>query len=152
MGDTFDIYPMGSKLPYRIDLLDAEVDSLRTFDPQTQRTVDRVEAINLLPAREYPMDRGAISRFQMNWYDSFDVDHDLCPTYVDVSFVAGEQSKQVQVPIINDTSSERIETILLKLSLPSYAVLSEPFDAVLYLFDDENSSYCSFYPGFCSKK
>ncbi len=84
-GSLFDIYPMGSKLPYRIDLLDAEVDTLRTFDPETQRTVDKVDAINLLPAREYPLDRGAISRFQMNWYDAFDVDPDLCATYVEVS-------------------------------------------------------------------
>jgi transcription-repair coupling factor (superfamily II helicase) len=84
-GSLFDIYPMGSELPYRIDLLDDEVDSMRTFDPESQRTVDRVEAIRLLPAREYPLDRAGISRFQMNWYDSFDVDHDSCPTYVEVS-------------------------------------------------------------------
>ena len=84
-GSLFDIFPMGSAMPYRIDLLDAEVDSLRTFDPETQRTVDRVEAINLLPAREYPLDRGAVSRFQMNWYDAFEVDPDQCPVYVEVS-------------------------------------------------------------------
>jgi transcription-repair coupling factor (superfamily II helicase) len=84
-GSLLDIYPMGSELPYRIDLLDDEVDSLRSFDPESQRTVEKVEAIRLLPAREYPLDRGAISRFQMNWYDSFEVDPDLCPTYVEVS-------------------------------------------------------------------
>ncbi len=84
-GSLLDIYPMGSELPYRIDLLDDEVDSLRSFDPESQRTVEKVESIRLLPAREYPLDRGAISRFQMNWYDSFEVDSDLCPTYVEVS-------------------------------------------------------------------
>lgn len=84
-GSLFDIYPMGSELPYRIDLLDDEVDTLRTFDPESQRTIDKVDAINLLPAREYPLDRAAVGRFQLNWYDSFDVDHDLCPTYVEVS-------------------------------------------------------------------
>ncbi|MCB1846667.1 MAG: transcription-repair coupling factor, partial [Halieaceae bacterium] len=84
-GSLLDIYPMGSELPYRIDLLDDEVDSLRSFDPESQRTVEKVAAIRLLPAREYPLDRGAISRFQMNWYDSFEVDPDLCPTYVEVS-------------------------------------------------------------------
>jgi transcription-repair coupling factor (superfamily II helicase) len=84
-GSLFDIFPMGSPLPYRIDLLDAEVDTLRTFDPENQRTVEKVAAIRMLPAREYPLDRGAISRFQLNWYDAFDVDHDACPTYVEVS-------------------------------------------------------------------
>ena len=84
-GSLFDIFPMGSRLPYRIDLLDDEVDTLRTFDPETQRTVDRVDAINLLPAREYPLDRGAVNRFQMNWYDAFEVDPDQCTTYIEVS-------------------------------------------------------------------
>jgi len=84
-GSLFDIYPMGSDLPYRIDLLDDEVDTLRTFDPESQRTVEKVAAINLLPAREYPLEPAAIGRFQMNWYDSFDVDHDNCPVYVEVS-------------------------------------------------------------------
>jgi transcription-repair coupling factor (superfamily II helicase) len=84
-GSLFDIYPMGSPLPYRIDLLDDEVDTLRTFDPESQRTVEKVSSINMLPAREYPLDSAAIRRFQMNWYDSFDVDHDSCPTYAEVS-------------------------------------------------------------------
>ncbi|MEM8659657.1 MAG: transcription-repair coupling factor, partial [Pseudomonadota bacterium] len=70
-GSLFDIFPMGSDFPYRIDLLDDEVDSLRTFDPESQRTVDKVERINLLPGREYPMDKASISRFQMRWYDAF---------------------------------------------------------------------------------
>jgi transcription-repair coupling factor (superfamily II helicase) len=84
-GSLFDIYPMGSKLPFRIDLLDSEVDSIRTFEPESQRTVERVDAIRLLPAREYPLDSTGIRRFQMNWYDSFDVDHDSCPIYAEVS-------------------------------------------------------------------
>jgi transcription-repair coupling factor (superfamily II helicase) len=84
-GSLFDIYPMGSKLPFRIDLLDSEVDSIRTFEPESQRTVERVDAIRLLPAREYPLDSTGIRRFQMNWYDNFDVDHDNCPIYAEVS-------------------------------------------------------------------
>ncbi len=84
-GALFDIFPMGSSLPYRIDLLDDEVDTLRTFDPETQRTVEKVERINMLPAREYPLDSRAITRFQMNWYDSFEGDPDQCPTFTEVS-------------------------------------------------------------------
>jgi transcription-repair coupling factor (superfamily II helicase) len=84
-GSLLDVFPMGSDLPFRIDLLDNQIDSLRTFEPESQRTVAKVSAINLLPAREYPLDKSAVRRFQMNWYDSFDVDHDQCPTYLDVS-------------------------------------------------------------------
>lgn len=84
-GSLIDIFPMGSQLPFRIDLLDNEVDSLRTFDPETQRTIDKVEGINMLPAREYPLERSAIQLFQMNWFESFDVDNDQCPTFSEVS-------------------------------------------------------------------
>lgn len=84
-GALLDIFPMGSDRPFRVDMLDDEVDTLRTFDPETQRTIEKVDSINLLPAREYPLNPTAIGRFQMNWYDAFDVDHDACPTYVEVS-------------------------------------------------------------------
>jgi len=84
-GSLLDVYPMGSKLPLRIDLLDDEVDSLRTFEPESQLTVEHVQEVRVLPAREYPLEDTAIQRFQLNWYGSFDVDHDLCPTFVEVS-------------------------------------------------------------------
>tara|TARA_R110002110_G_scaffold66978_1_gene183122 strand:- start:220182 stop:223655 length:3474 start_codon:yes stop_codon:yes gene_type:complete len=101
-GSLFDIYPMGSKLPYRIDLLDDEVDSLRTFDPESQRTIERVERVNMLPAREYPLDRGAINRFQMNWYDAFDGDPDLCPTYTEVSAGRSPGGCEYYLPLFFD--------------------------------------------------
>ena len=85
-GSLLDIFPMGSELPFRVDLLDDEVDSLRTFSPETQRTLEKVASINLLPAREYPLNSAAIERFRLNWYEAFDiVDHDACPSYRDVS-------------------------------------------------------------------
>jgi transcription-repair coupling factor (superfamily II helicase) len=102
-GSLFDIYPMGSSLPYRIDLLDDEVDTLRTFDPETQLTVDKVSAINLLPAREYPLDNRAITRFQMNWWESFDVDHDSCPTYSEVSAGRSPGGCEYYLPLFFDS-------------------------------------------------
>ena len=50
-GALIDLYPMGSKLPYRIDLFDDEIETLRTFDPETQRSIDKVDSVRLLPAR-----------------------------------------------------------------------------------------------------
>jgi transcription-repair coupling factor (superfamily II helicase) len=84
-GSLLDIFPMGSTLPYRIDLLDDEVDSLRTFDPESQRTLAQVESIQLLPGREFPLTDAAIKLFREQWHDSFDVDHRRCPVYQDVS-------------------------------------------------------------------
>ncbi|MCX2981428.1 transcription-repair coupling factor [Halieaceae bacterium IMCC14734] len=83
-GSLFDIYPMGSRLPFRIDMLDDEIETLRTFDPETQRTIEQVDAIDLLPAREFALDRRSIMRFQDNWLAAFDVDHDACPMYSEV--------------------------------------------------------------------
>ncbi|MBE9540149.1 MAG: transcription-repair coupling factor [Proteobacteria bacterium] len=101
-GSLFDIFPMGSKLPYRIDLLDDEVDSLRTFDPETQRTVNKVEEIKLLPAREFPLDSAAINRFLMNWHDSFNVDCDACPTYTEVNAGRAPGGTEYYLPLFFD--------------------------------------------------
>ena len=57
-GSLLDIFPMGAREAYRIDLFDDEVDSIRTFDPETQRSLDKVKEIRLLPAREFPVARG----------------------------------------------------------------------------------------------
>ena len=55
-GGLVDLFPMGSPLPFRIDLFDDEVESIKTFDPDTQRTVYPTKEIRLLPAREFPLD------------------------------------------------------------------------------------------------
>ncbi len=84
-GALMDIFPMGAVLPVRIDLLDDEIDTLRTFDPDSQRTVDRIESLTLLPAKEFPFDDQAISRFRDCWHDAFSVDVRQCAIYQDVS-------------------------------------------------------------------
>ncbi|MBB5321217.1 transcription-repair coupling factor [Marinobacter oulmenensis] len=84
-GSILDIYPMGSNLPYRIDLFDDEIETLRTFDPETQRSIDRIEQIELLPANEFPWHQQARSGFRNRWFEHFpDADKDA-PVYQDVS-------------------------------------------------------------------
>ena len=84
-GSVLDIFPMGAELPVRIDLFDNEIDTLRTFDPESQRTVERIEALNMLPAKEFPFDASAISRFRDRWHHTFNVDVRRCGVYQDVS-------------------------------------------------------------------
>lgn len=84
-GSLVDIYPMGAKSPYRIDLFDDEIETLRTFDPESQRSENKITEIHLLPAREYPLDELAISSFRNCWHDRFNVDHRLCAIYQDIS-------------------------------------------------------------------
>ncbi len=84
-GSIIDLYPMGSETPFRIDLFDDEIDSLRTFDPESQRSIDKIEQIRLLPAREVPLTAEAITKFKHNWRNTFETDPRRCPTYQDVS-------------------------------------------------------------------
>ncbi len=70
-GSIIDLFPMGSKLPYRIELFDEEVESIRTFDPETQRSLDKIKAIHLFPAREFPFDDQAIKRFRQAFRAQF---------------------------------------------------------------------------------
>jgi len=84
-GAIMDIFPMGSDFPYRIDLFDDEIDTLRTFDPETQRSVEQVDEISLLPAREFPLNSDAINQFKDQWFLRFQGDPRSCPVYRDVS-------------------------------------------------------------------
>jgi transcription-repair coupling factor (superfamily II helicase) len=84
-GAILDIYPMGSNLPYRIDLFDDEIETLRTFDPETQRSIDRIEQIELLPAHEFPWHKEARSGFRNRWFEHFPHADKDAPVYQDVS-------------------------------------------------------------------
>ena len=84
-GAIIDIFPMGSSTPYRIDLFDEEIDQLRTFDPESQRTIERIDKVSVLPAHEYPFDKTAIQKFRQNWRTHFDIDPQICSIYQDVS-------------------------------------------------------------------
>ena len=63
-GSILDLFPMGSKKPYRIDLFDNEVESIRTFDTETQRSIEKVDSIRLFPAREFPINDNSIQLFR----------------------------------------------------------------------------------------
>lgn len=73
-GGLIDLFPMGSPLPYRLDLFDDELESLRTFDPDTQRSLYPVREVNLLPGREFPLDEPACTAFRGRWRERFDGD------------------------------------------------------------------------------
>lgn len=70
-GSIIDLFPIGSKTPYRLDLFDNEIDSLRSFDPETQRSIDTIDAIELLPAKEYDLTAEGISLFRQNAREIF---------------------------------------------------------------------------------
>ncbi len=83
-GAILDIYPMGAELPIRIELFDDEIETLRTFDIDTQRTLENLPSFKLLPAKEFPFDDNAITYFKQRWQAEFEVDYRQCPTYQDI--------------------------------------------------------------------
>ena len=83
-GSLFDLFPMGSDIPYRIDLFDDEVESIRSFDPDTQRSLTTLHEIRLLPAREFPLNKESINQFRSQWRTAFGGDPLRCPFYEDV--------------------------------------------------------------------
>ncbi|MFN2643830.1 MAG: transcription-repair coupling factor [Burkholderiales bacterium] len=84
-GGIIDLFPMGSALPYRLDLDDDVIDSIKTFDVDTQRTLYNVTEIRMLPAREFPLDDAGRARFRSRWRELFEGDPSKKRLYRDVS-------------------------------------------------------------------
>lgn len=84
-GAILDLYPMGSKSPYRLDFFDDEIDEIRLFDPENQRSSDKISGINLLPAHEFPTDSDAINLFRSQYREQFNSSIDKESIYHQVS-------------------------------------------------------------------
>lgn len=84
-GGIVDLFPMGSEMPYRIDLFDDEIDSIKTFDIETQRTISPVSEIRLLPAHEFPTDSEAQKIFRSRFREEVDGNPNDAAVYKAVS-------------------------------------------------------------------
>jgi transcription-repair coupling factor (superfamily II helicase) len=83
-GGLIDLFPMGSPVPYRVDLFDDEIDSIRTFDPDSQRSLYPVPEVRLLPGREFPMDDDARAKFRSRWRELLEGDPTKSRIYKDM--------------------------------------------------------------------
>ena len=83
-GGLIDLFPMGSLVPFRVDLFDDEIDSIRTFDPDTQRSLYPVPEVRLLPGREFPMDNEARTKFRSRWRELVEGDPTKSRVYKDI--------------------------------------------------------------------
>lgn len=104
-GGLIDLFPMGSPLPYRIDLFDDEIESIKTFDPDTQRTVYPVPEIRLLPAREFPLDDKGRSRFRSRFRETFEGDPTRAAIYKDVSNGIAPAGIEYYLPLFFDETA-----------------------------------------------
>ena len=101
-GGIVDLFPMGTTLPYRLDLFDDEIESIRTFDPDTQRTLYKVPDVRLLPAREFPMDEAGITHFRQNFREAFEGDPSRSKLYKDVSNKLAPAGIEYYLPLFFD--------------------------------------------------
>ena len=84
-GSILDLFPMGSEFPIRLDLFDDEIETIRSFDPVSQLTIENLDQFAILPAKEFPFDEDAIKKFRENWHNNFQGDVRRCSVYQDVS-------------------------------------------------------------------
>ena len=101
-GGLIDLFPMGATLPFRVDLFDDEIDSIKTFDPDTQRTIYPVPEIRLLPAREFPTDDEARTRFRKRFREVFEGDPSRASIYKDVSNGISPAGIEYYLPLFFD--------------------------------------------------
>ena len=120
-GALLDIFPMGSAEPYRIELFDREIDSMRTFDPETQRSLHKVEKVNLLPAREFPLTEESVKAFRNTLRERFPIDPRHCPIYQDLKEGTTPAGIEYYLPLF----FAHTETLFDYLSAESVFVLAE---------------------------
>ena len=101
-GSIIDVFPMGAEQPFRLDLFGAEIETLRLFDAETQRSTDEVAAIELLPAREVPFAPDAIARFKRNWRLAFEGRPTSSPIFQDVGNGLAPAGIEYYLPLFFD--------------------------------------------------
>ena len=104
-GGLIDLFPMGSAVPYRIDLFDDEIESLKTFDVDTQRTIYPVAEIRLLPAREFALDDKARTRFRQRFREEFEGDPSRSTIYKDVSNGIAPAGIEYWLPLFHEETA-----------------------------------------------
>jgi transcription-repair coupling factor (superfamily II helicase) len=104
-GGLIDLYPMGSPLPYRIDLFDEVIDSIRSFDVDSQRSIMKVPEVRLLPAREFPMDEAARTAFRQRFRERFEGDPSRSQVYKDVSKGIPTAGIEYYLPLFFDSTA-----------------------------------------------
>jgi transcription-repair coupling factor (superfamily II helicase) len=104
-GGLIDLFPMGSLVPYRVDLFDDEVDSIRTFDPDSQRSLYPVPEVRLLPGREFPMDDPARAKFRSRWRELLEGDPTKSRMYKDIGNGVATSGIEYYLPLFFDETA-----------------------------------------------
>jgi transcription-repair coupling factor (superfamily II helicase) len=105
-GSLFDIFPMGSAEPVRVDLLDERIDTIRRFDPESQRSLESVEQLRLLPARELPLDAESVRSFRRRYRARFEGDITRMSVYRGVSEGIAPPGIEFYLPLFFEATAQ----------------------------------------------
>ena len=128
-GGLIDLYPMGSALPFRLDLDDDLIDSIRCFDVDTQRTLYAVKEIRLLPAREFPLDEAARGKFRGRWRERFEGDPSKTSLYRDVSGGVAPAGIEYYLPLFFDSLATLFDYLPAEATFALHLDVSGAIDA-----------------------
>ena len=129
-GGLIDLFPMGSLVPFRVDLFDDEIDSIRTFDPDTQRSLYPVPEVRLLPGREFPMDEAARVLFRSRWRELLEGDPTRSRLYKDMGNGVATAGIEYYLPLF----FEETATVFDYLGAQATVVLHGDLEPVIHRF------------------
>jgi transcription-repair coupling factor (superfamily II helicase) len=104
-GGLFDLFPMGSSLPYRLDLFGDEIEQIRAFDPDTQRSLYPVKEVRLLPGHEFPFNDASRTAFRGRWREVFEGDPSRCSIYKDANLGIPSAGIESYLPLFFEEKS-----------------------------------------------
>ena len=104
-GGLIDLFPMGASMPFRVDLWDQEIDSIRTFDPDSQRSLYPVPEVRLLPGREFPLDDAAQQKFRQRWRELLEGDPTRSRIYKDMGQGVASAGIEYYLPLFFDATA-----------------------------------------------
>ena len=104
-GGLLDLFPMGSNLPYRLDLFGDEIEQIRAFDPDTQRSLYPVKEVRLLPGHEFPFDDASRTAFRGRWREVFEGDPSRCSIYKDANLGIPSAGIESYLPLFFEEKS-----------------------------------------------
>lgn len=139
-GAILDLFPMGSNTPFRLDFFDDEIDEIRLFDPDNQRSRDKIDNINLLPAHEFPMDQDGINRFRSQYRENFGASVDKESVYHQVSKGIMPAGIEYYLPLFFEQTSALFdylsETTLIVLSGDVEKAIDQHWGDIEYRYED----------------
>lgn len=138
-GSLLDVYPMGSAFPLRIDLFDDEIDAIRRFDAESQRSLDTLNEITLLPARELPLDADAVRAFRRRYRQRFEGDPTRSAIYRGVSDGIAPSGIEFYLPLFFDQTASLFDYLPSDSRL--LTTIADPIDAIDQVLDSVTARY-----------